>query len=258
VAAKPRVHEIAAELGIDSKRALEKLKDIGEFVKGPSSTVEPPVARKLKAAFAEEGIVPVAKEEPKKPAAKPAPKPAPKAPRPPQPEEPGRSTQSPWRLPRPRCERRTPAPAARSPGCPVREITPLPPVREWVDRAPVPETTHLPRAREWAVLLPEGARRGWSSSRWPGARSTPAVTVAPAVAPPSSSDPADPVVRVPVAVAPSRRRTPRWWRSRSWPRTRWWHSRCAFGRGGAKSKSRKSKRRSGKNLKCRRLPPLVV
>ncbi|MDC0991563.1 translation initiation factor IF-2 [Pontimonas sp.] len=74
VAGKPRVHEIAAELGIDSKRTLEKLKEIGEFVKGPSSTVEPPVARKLKAAFAEEGVVPVPKEE--KPAPKAAPKPA--------------------------------------------------------------------------------------------------------------------------------------------------------------------------------------
>jgi translation initiation factor IF-2 len=63
VAAKARVHEIAAELGIDSKRTLEKLKEIGEFVKGPSSTVEPPVVRKLKAAFAEEGIVPVAGRE---------------------------------------------------------------------------------------------------------------------------------------------------------------------------------------------------
>jgi translation initiation factor IF-2 len=72
VAGKPRVHEIAAELGIDSKRALEKLKEIGEFVKGPSSTVEPPVVRKLKAAFAEEGVVPVQKKE--KPAAAPAPK----------------------------------------------------------------------------------------------------------------------------------------------------------------------------------------
>ena len=73
MAGKARVHEIAAELGIDSKRTLEKLKEIGEFVKGPSSTVEPPVVRKLKAAFAEEGVVPVAKEkpEPKKPAAKP-------------------------------------------------------------------------------------------------------------------------------------------------------------------------------------------
>jgi translation initiation factor IF-2 len=81
VAAKARVHEIAAELGIDSKRTLEKLKEIGEFVKGPSSTVEPPVVRKLKAAFAEEGIVPVPvedKPEPK-PAAKPAPAPTPEA-----------------------------------------------------------------------------------------------------------------------------------------------------------------------------------
>ena len=74
MAGKPRVHEIAAELGIDSKRTLEKLNEIGEFVKGPSSTVEPPVARKLKAAFAEEGVVPVPKEE--KPAPKAAPKPA--------------------------------------------------------------------------------------------------------------------------------------------------------------------------------------
>jgi len=81
VAGKPRVHEIAAELGIDSKRALEKLKEIGEFVKGPSSTIEPPVARKLKAAFAKEGVVPVAPVA--KPAAsKPAPAPAPEAPAP--------------------------------------------------------------------------------------------------------------------------------------------------------------------------------
>lgn len=77
MAGKPRVHEIAAELGIDSKRTLEKLKEIGEFVKGPSSTVEPPVARKLKAAFAEEGVVPVSKEEKPAPAAKPAAAPAP-------------------------------------------------------------------------------------------------------------------------------------------------------------------------------------
>ena len=81
MAGKPRVHEIAAELGIDSKRALEKLKEIGEFVKGPSSTIEPPVARKLKAAFAKEGVVPVAPVA--KPAAsKPAPAPAPETPAP--------------------------------------------------------------------------------------------------------------------------------------------------------------------------------
>ncbi len=79
MAGKPRVHEIAAELGIDSKRALDKLKEIGEFVKGPSSTIEPPVARKLKAAFAEEGVVPVAPVAKSAPA-KPAPAVAPEAP----------------------------------------------------------------------------------------------------------------------------------------------------------------------------------
>ncbi len=79
MAGKPRVHEIAAELGIDSKRALDKLKEIGEFVKGPSSTIEPPVARKLKAAFAEEGVVPVAPVAKSAPA-KPAPAVTPEAP----------------------------------------------------------------------------------------------------------------------------------------------------------------------------------
>ncbi|MDM7885356.1 MULTISPECIES: translation initiation factor IF-2 [Curtobacterium] len=53
--AKPRVHEIASELGVDSKTAMEKLKELGEFVKGPSSSVEPPVARKLRAALQASG-----------------------------------------------------------------------------------------------------------------------------------------------------------------------------------------------------------
>jgi translation initiation factor IF-2 len=55
VAGKPRVHEIAAELGVDSKVALAKLKELGEFVKSPSSTIEPPVARKLRAAIEADG-----------------------------------------------------------------------------------------------------------------------------------------------------------------------------------------------------------
>jgi translation initiation factor IF-2 len=56
VAAKPRVHEVASELGVDSKVALAKLKEMGEFVKGPSSSIEPPVARKLRAALEAEGF----------------------------------------------------------------------------------------------------------------------------------------------------------------------------------------------------------
>ena len=49
--AKPRVHEIAKELGIPSKEAVAKLQELGEFVKGASSTLEAPVVKKLRAAF---------------------------------------------------------------------------------------------------------------------------------------------------------------------------------------------------------------
>ena len=44
--AKVRVHELAKELGITSKKLLEVLKDSGEFVKSASSTIEAPVVRK--------------------------------------------------------------------------------------------------------------------------------------------------------------------------------------------------------------------
>ncbi|MFV9425015.1 translation initiation factor IF-2 [Microbacterium sp. S1037] len=69
--AKPRVHEIASELGVDSKVALAKLKELGEFVKSPSSTIEPPVARKLRAALAAEGSSGSADAKPAAPAARP-------------------------------------------------------------------------------------------------------------------------------------------------------------------------------------------
>ncbi|MDO8731616.1 MAG: translation initiation factor IF-2 [Actinomycetota bacterium] len=48
---KVRVHELAKELGVTSKDVLAKLADLGEFVKSASSTVEPPVARKLREAM---------------------------------------------------------------------------------------------------------------------------------------------------------------------------------------------------------------
>jgi translation initiation factor IF-2 len=80
VAGKPRVHEIASELGVDSKIALEKLKEMGEYVKGPSSSIEPPVARRLKAALEAAGTKTQA--APAAPGPKPAgggaPKPGPK------------------------------------------------------------------------------------------------------------------------------------------------------------------------------------
>ena len=63
--ALPRVYDIAKELGIDTKVALAKLEELGEYVKGGSSTIAPPVAAKLRAAFPN-----AEKPAPKKPVAK--------------------------------------------------------------------------------------------------------------------------------------------------------------------------------------------
>jgi translation initiation factor IF-2 len=51
VAGKARVHELAKELGVTSKEVLARLNEQGEFVKSASSTVEAPVARRLRESF---------------------------------------------------------------------------------------------------------------------------------------------------------------------------------------------------------------
>ncbi|QTF71021.1 translation initiation factor IF-2 [Arthrobacter woluwensis] len=75
--AKVRVHELAKELGITSKDALAKLQSLGEFVRSASSTIEPPVAKKLRDAFPGGGSAPAPSAAPAAKAAAPA---APKAP----------------------------------------------------------------------------------------------------------------------------------------------------------------------------------
>lgn len=52
MAGKARVHELAKEMGVEAKTILAKLRDMGEFVKSASSTVEAPVARRLRGVFA--------------------------------------------------------------------------------------------------------------------------------------------------------------------------------------------------------------
>lgn len=80
--AKLRVHELAKELGMPSKEVLAKLKDMGEFVTSASSTIEAPVARRVRAAFPNAGKKKGEEASESKGAAKkPAPrKPAPKKP----------------------------------------------------------------------------------------------------------------------------------------------------------------------------------
>src|SRR5438094_831029 len=58
-----RFREVAKELGVESKTVLAKLKEMGEFVKSASSTVEAPVARRLRAAL-EAGSAPAAARAP--------------------------------------------------------------------------------------------------------------------------------------------------------------------------------------------------
>ncbi|MFG1929710.1 translation initiation factor IF-2 [Mycobacterium sp. NPDC048908] len=90
MAGKARVHELAKELGVTSKEVLARLSEQGEFVKSASSTVEAPVARRLRESFG--GAKPAAEKaaaagngapakaaEPKAPAKPAAPKPAPPA-----------------------------------------------------------------------------------------------------------------------------------------------------------------------------------
>ena len=76
-----RVHELAREFGVESKVVLSTLKDMGEYVKSASSTVEAPVVRRLNEEHGDslraQGD---AKKKPAKKAAAKAPAPAAEAP----------------------------------------------------------------------------------------------------------------------------------------------------------------------------------
>jgi len=71
---KVRVHELAKQLGMESKVVLAKLQEMGEFVRSASSTVEAPVVRKLIEMYPDakpvEEAKPVKKAAAKKSAAK--------------------------------------------------------------------------------------------------------------------------------------------------------------------------------------------
>ena len=60
---KLRVHELAKQLGVTSKELLATLKEEGEFVKTASSTIEPPVVKKMKALYEERGAGDGAKDD---------------------------------------------------------------------------------------------------------------------------------------------------------------------------------------------------
>ena len=77
--AKTRVHELAKEFGVESKFVLEKFKEMGEFVKSASSTVELPAEMRFRKEYgddlkARQTAAAPAEKAPAKPAAQGAPK----------------------------------------------------------------------------------------------------------------------------------------------------------------------------------------
>ncbi|MCP3421091.1 translation initiation factor IF-2 [Nocardioides pinisoli] len=132
--AKTRVHELAKEFGVESKFVLEKLKEMGEFVKSASSTVEPPVEMRFKKQYGDElkaaaasapaaDTAPAEKPAAKKAAPKPGPKPAP-APAATEPEAPAAAA-APVETPA-EAPAETAAPAAAEPAAPAARPGPRP------------------------------------------------------------------------------------------------------------------------------------
>ncbi|WP_132120384.1 translation initiation factor IF-2 [Actinocrispum wychmicini] len=121
MAGKARVHELAKELGVTSKEVLTKLADLGEYVKSASSTVEAPVARRLRDSYPKQGDARGGKPG----GARPGPRPGPPAkPAPVQQQKP--QTPAPVEVPRPaesskpaQSQPQVPAAAATAPTAPA-------------------------------------------------------------------------------------------------------------------------------------------
>jgi len=159
VAGKARVHELAKELGVTSKEVLARLSEQGEFVKSASSTVEAPVARRLRESFGGSKLaqektagngaaaakgqgVQAAPTAPKPAGPKPAPPPEPElaAPPAPAPEQPQAAAPSPTPtrpgpMPGPRP---VPKPAARTPRVGNNPFSTAQPVDRPIPRPPAP------------------------------------------------------------------------------------------------------------------------
>ncbi|MEZ3159873.1 translation initiation factor IF-2 [Microbacterium sp. BWT-B31] len=148
------MHEIASELGVDSKVALAKLKELGEFVKSPSSTIEPPVARKLRAALeADSGAKPAEAAAPAA-SARPAGRPGPARPAatPAAPAKPGAPAAKPGpAAPKaaPSAPKAAPAPAPAAPAAPAAEA-----------KSPAPAAPDAPGAAKPGGPTPQPPRPG--------------------------------------------------------------------------------------------------
>ncbi|WP_209448612.1 translation initiation factor IF-2 [Rhodococcus qingshengii] len=192
MAGKARVHELAKELGVTSKELLATLKEQGEFVKSASSTVEAPVARRLRESFPSAGGAETKSETgAAAPAARPAAKPG----------APSPSAAKPG-APRPGPKPAAPAPAAPAAPAPAAPAAAAPAAPS----APVPTPTfNAPKPAQPARPAPAAP-----------AASAPAAPAAP-VAPSTGAKPGGPrpgpkaprVGNNPYSSAPAERPAPR-------------------------------------------------
>ncbi|NRH35669.1 translation initiation factor IF-2 [Rhodococcus sp. MS13] len=195
MAGKARVHELAKELGVTSKELLATLKEQGEFVKSASSTVEAPVARRLRESFPSAGGAETKSETgAAAPAARPAAKPG----------APSPSAAKPGG-PRPGPKPAAPAPAAPAAPAPAAPAAPAA-AAPAAPSAPVPTPTfNAPKPAQPARPAPAAP-----------AASAPAAPAAPAapstVAKPGGPRPGPKAPRVgnnPYSSAPAERPAPR-------------------------------------------------
>ncbi|MFB2584098.1 translation initiation factor IF-2 [Herbiconiux liukaitaii] len=164
MAAKPRVHEVAAELGVDSKVALATLKEMGQFVKGPSSSIEPPVARRLKEALMKAGAGSTGAAEAAAPAA-------------------------------PVAKTNGPRPGGARPG--ARPGPAAPAAAEAPAAAPAPTEAPAPAAK------PTAEKPAASAAPAPAAPAAPAAEAPAASAPAAPAGPSAPAPGAPAAAAPA-------------------------------------------------------
>ncbi|GAA2475961.1 translation initiation factor IF-2 [Terrabacter carboxydivorans] len=167
--AKVRVYELAKELGVESKTLLAHLKSQGEFVRSASSTIEPPVVRKIIETFPREG----SSGGGNKPA---APKAAPT----------GATPSAPPKA----------APAAATPSAPA----PAAPAAK-APAAPAPSTPAAPAAPAARAATPAPAKAAPAPSA-PGPKAP--TPTAPAPAAPAPAAPAAPAASTPSRVQSSR------------------------------------------------------
>lgn len=171
--AKTRVHELAKEFGVESKFVLEKFKEMGEFVKSASSTIELPAEMRFRKEYGEAlkaTAAPAPVDEkpaaPKPAAKKAAPKPPAPAPAPvPEPEVVAEPTPTPEPTPAPVVEEQPPAAEPPAPEAPAAKA-PAPAPKAPAPKAPTP----APRPVGKPGGTPRPGNNPFSSSQGMGRR----------------------------------------------------------------------------------------